>query len=141
MIFSSLKYTLAWRIDINLELVCCKKHQKKLQNRGPPMDLNDSKLILHEFKWFPWSSRINFIPFRIFRGPLIHKPVTGQEPFFLLFLTANWLWKLFVLKVFLSNFMKKSVVKLSNFCQHTACPFNFPLNKRGYFISETSIRI
>ena len=27
----------------------------------------------YESKWFPWSSRINFIPFRIFRGPLFHK--------------------------------------------------------------------
>ena len=25
---------------------------------------------------------INFIPFRIFRGPPFHKPVTGQELFF-----------------------------------------------------------
>ena len=33
----------------------------------------------NESKWFPWSSRINFIPFRILRGPLFHKPVTGQE--------------------------------------------------------------
>ena len=53
-----------------------------LQNRGPLMDPNDSKLIAYESKWFPWSSRINFIPFRIFRGPLFHKPVTGQELFF-----------------------------------------------------------
>ena len=35
-----------------------------------------------------WSSRINFIPFRFFRGPLFHKPVIGQE-LFLLFLSAN----------------------------------------------------
>ena len=33
-------------------------------------------------KWFPWSSRINFIPFIIFKGPLFHKPITGQELFF-----------------------------------------------------------
>ena len=50
-----------------------------LQNRGPLKDLNDFRLIVCESKWFPWSSRINFIPFRIFRGPLFHKPVTGQE--------------------------------------------------------------
>ena len=55
---------------------------------GDLKDLNDSKLIVNESKWFPWSSRINSIPFRIFRGPLFHKPVTGQEHF-LLFLTAN----------------------------------------------------
>ena len=36
----------------------------------------------------PWSPRINFIPFRIFRYPLFHKPVTGQDIFFL-FLTAK----------------------------------------------------
>ena len=53
-------------------------------------DLNNSKLIVYESKWFPWSSRINFIPLRILRGSLFHKPVTGQE-LFLLFLTANWL--------------------------------------------------
>ena len=33
-------------------------------------------------KTFAVSSRINFIPFRIFRGPLFHKPVTGQELIF-----------------------------------------------------------
>ena len=72
-----------------LEPVCCKKQQKSswpvtgLRNRGHLKDQNDSKLIVYESKWFPWSSRINFIPFRIFRGPLFHKPVTGQEPFFL----------------------------------------------------------
>ena len=77
-------------------LLNCKKQQKKdfwpvtgLRNRGTLKNLNDSKLIVYESKWFPWPSRINFIPFRIFRGPLFHKPVTGQELFFLLFLTAN----------------------------------------------------
>ena len=33
-----------------------------------------------------WSSRINLIPFRIFRGPLVLKPVTGRELFFCHFL-------------------------------------------------------
>ena len=72
----------------HLEPVCCKKQQKNswpvtgLRNRGPLKDLNDSKLIVYESKGFPWSSGINFIPFRIFRGPLFHKPVTGQELFF-----------------------------------------------------------
>ena len=51
------------------------------RNRGPLKDGNDSKLIVYESTWFSWSSRINFIPFRIFRGPLFRKPVTGQEPF------------------------------------------------------------
>ena len=46
-----------------------------LRNRGPLKDLNDSKLIVYESKWFPWSSRINFLPFRIFSGPLLYKPV------------------------------------------------------------------
>ena len=36
--------------------------------------------LLYESKWFPWSSRISFIPFRNFRGSLFHKPVTCQEP-------------------------------------------------------------
>ena len=67
-----------------LEPVCCKKQQKKsswpvtgLHNSGLLKDLNDSKLIVYESKWFPWSYRINFIPFRIFRGPLFHKSVTA----------------------------------------------------------------
>ena len=34
----------------------------------------------------------HFIPCKIFRGPLFHKPVTCQE-LFLLFLTANRLWR------------------------------------------------
>ena len=78
-----------------LELVCCKKQTAKnslrrvtgLRNRGTMKDLNDSKLIVYETKWFPWSSRINFIPFRIFRGPLFCKLVTS------LFLTANRLYR------------------------------------------------
>ena len=77
----------SYHIQCILEPVCCKKQQKKsswpvtgLQNRGPLKDLNDSKLIVQG--QCPWSSRINFIPFRIFRGPLFHKPVTGQGIFF-----------------------------------------------------------
>ena len=53
-----------------------------LKNRGPLKDLKDSKLILNESKLFPWSSRINLMPFRIFWGPLFYKPVTGQELFY-----------------------------------------------------------
>ena len=34
---------------------------------------------MYESKWFPWSSRINSISFRIFRGILFHKPLTSQE--------------------------------------------------------------
>ena len=51
------------------------------RNRGPLKDLNVSKLIVHESKWFPWSSRINLIPFRIFRGSLFYKPATSKKLF------------------------------------------------------------
>ena len=47
-------------------------------------------------KWFPWSSRNNFIPFRIFRGPLFHKPVTGQELFFAVSYSKPALCKIFM---------------------------------------------
>ena len=50
--------------------------------RGTLKDLKDSKLTLNESKLFPWSSRISLVPFRIFRGSLFPKPVTGQELFF-----------------------------------------------------------
>ena len=79
--YDSLLFT--WITIMHLEPVCCKKQQKSswpvtgLRDRGPLKDLNDSKLIVYESKWFPWSSRINFIPFRIFWGPLFHKPVTA----------------------------------------------------------------
>ena len=53
-----------------------------LGSREPLKDLKDSKLILNESKLFPWSSMISLVPFRIFRGPLFPKPVTGQELFF-----------------------------------------------------------
>mgnify|MGYP006975437472 CR=1 FL=1 len=69
-----------------------------LRNRGPLKDLKDSKLIVYESKWFPWSSRINLIPFKIFRGPLFHKLVTGQE-LFLLLLAANPNWVLLTVKI------------------------------------------
>ena len=44
--------------------------------------MKDSKLILNESKLLPWSSRISFVPYRTYRGPLFPKPVTGQELFF-----------------------------------------------------------
>ena len=50
-----------------------------LRNRESLKDLNDSKLIVYESKWFPWSSRTNLIPFRNFRGPLFHKAVTSSS--------------------------------------------------------------
>ena len=56
-----------------LELICLRNGKKSSlpvpgmrNSRGPLKDLNDSKLI-------------NFIPFRIFRGPQFHKPVTRQD--------------------------------------------------------------
>ena len=70
---------------LSLELVCCKKWQKIIPDQllvcGHLKDLNDSKLIINESKLFPWSSRINLVPFRTFRGPLFPKPETGQELF------------------------------------------------------------
>ena len=78
-----------------LEPVCCKKQQKSswpvtgLGNRGPLKDLNNSKLIVYESKWFPWSSRINFISFRIF---IIFSYSINQwlvRNFCLLFLTTD----------------------------------------------------
>ena len=77
-----------------LEPVCCKKQQKKVPNQLLVCGIGEfwrTWMIpnwLYESKRFHWSSRINFIPFRIFRGPIFHKPVTGQE-LLLLFLTAN----------------------------------------------------
>ena len=41
----------------------------------------DCKLMLNESKLFQRSSRISFVPFRTFRGPLFPKPLTGQELF------------------------------------------------------------
>ena len=53
-----------------------------LRSRGALKDLKDSKLIVYESKWFPWSSRINFIPFRIFRGPPIPQTSNWSGTFF-----------------------------------------------------------
>ena len=57
-----------------LEPVCCKKQQKKVPDQLLVCRIGEL--------WSTWKSRINFIPFRIFRGPLFYKPVTGQELFF-----------------------------------------------------------
>ena len=72
-----------------------------LRNRWPLKDFNDSKLIVYKSKWFPWSSRINSTPFRIFRGPLFYKPETGQELFccFLQQTGSTSLWPLKQLKL------------------------------------------
>ena len=52
-------------------------YSKIIQNRGPLKDLNDSKLIV----WVQVIPLIIQDQFYIFRGPLFHKPVTGQELF------------------------------------------------------------
>ena len=74
-----------------LEPVCCKKRQKivpelrpvtGLGNKGPLKVLNGTKLILDDHGNNLDSFRISLESFRSFRGPLLYKPVTGQEPFF-----------------------------------------------------------
>ena len=53
-----------------------------LGNKGPLKVLNGIKLIL-DGHWNNLDSfRISFESFRSFRGPLLLKPVTGQELFF-----------------------------------------------------------
>ena len=51
------------------------------EEKKVPDQLLDSKLSLNESKWLPWSSRINLVPFRTFKGTLVHKPVTCQVLF------------------------------------------------------------
>ena len=69
-----------------LELVCCKKRQKIVPDQllvwGSLKVLNGTKLILDDNGNTLDSFRISLEPFRSFRGPLLHKPVTGQELFF-----------------------------------------------------------
>ena len=102
--------------QLKLKLVCCKKQPKKsywpvtgCRNRGPLKYLNDSKLIVYESKLFTWSSRINFIPFRIFRGPLFHKPVTDQELLQLFF-------RIKLFRISLIPYYPKKVTFDTNFC-------------------------
>ena len=77
-----------------LEPVCCKKRQKSscpvtgLWSRGPLKILNGIKLTLDGQGNHLDSYTISLESFTFFRGPLFHKPVSGQE-LFLLFLTAN----------------------------------------------------
>ena len=116
-----------------LEPVCCKKVPGQFLVCGigelwSLKDLNDSKLIAYESKGFSLSSRINFIPFKIVRGPLFYKSLTGQEPFFLLFLTANrlyWFDKIFTLNLIsvnksMKNHRFKDIISLES-------GFEFPL--------------
>ena len=75
-----------------LEPVCCKKHPKIVPDQllvwgimGPLKVLkvlNGTKLILDDHWNDLDSSRISLESFRSFRGPLLHKLVTGQELFF-----------------------------------------------------------
>ena len=53
-----------------------------LENKGPLKVLNGTKLILDDHGNNLDSFRISLESFRSFRGPLLHKPVTGQELFF-----------------------------------------------------------
>ena len=82
--------------DFLQDPVCCKKKERSwpgigLWNMGPLKNLNDSKLI--EWVWvipiIIHDQFYKYVTFRIFRGHLFHKPVTGQELFLCVFLTAN----------------------------------------------------
>ena len=73
-----------------LEPVCCKIRTKivsdqlltGLGNKGHQKVLNGTKLILNEHGNNSDSFRISLESFGSFRGPLLFKPVTGQELFF-----------------------------------------------------------
>ena len=73
------------------------KQQKKVPDQllvcgivwGPLKIVNGIKLILDDQGNHLDSYTIRLESFRSFRGRLFRKPVTGQEHFFLLFLTAN----------------------------------------------------
>ena len=71
-----------------LEPVCCKKRPKNsslpatcLETKGPLKVLNGTKLILDDHGNNLDSFRISLESLRSFRGPLLLKPVTGQELF------------------------------------------------------------
>jgi len=53
-----------------------------LGNKGPLKVLNGTKLIVDDHGNNLDSFRISLESFRSFRGPLLLKPVTGQELFF-----------------------------------------------------------
>jgi hypothetical protein len=53
-----------------------------LGNKGPLKVLNGTKLILDDHGNNLDSFKISLESFRSFRGPLLLKPVTGQELFF-----------------------------------------------------------
>ena len=74
-----------------LEPVCCKNQQKKVPDQILVCGIGflwrtwmiPNWLYMSpsrpKSKWFPWSPRINFIPFRIFRGPLFFFKQTGSR--------------------------------------------------------------
>ena len=82
-----------------------------LWSRGPLKDLKDSKLILNESKLFPWSSRISLVPFRIFRGTLFSKPITGQELFFAVSYSKPALVK-YIMKIWIQYSDLKSKIEV-----------------------------
>ena len=53
-----------------------------LGNKGPLKVLNSTKLIQDDHGNNLDSFRIRLESFKSFRGPLLHKPLTGQELFF-----------------------------------------------------------
>ena len=74
-----------------------------LGNKGPIKVLNGTKLILDDHGNKLDSFRLSLEAFRSFRGPLLLKPVTGQELFFavsyskpaLVILMASTIWEMF----------------------------------------------
>ena len=60
-----------------------------LENQGPLKVLNGTKLIIDDHGNNLDSFRISLKSFRFFRGPLLLKPVTGQELFFAISYSSN----------------------------------------------------
>ena len=60
-----------------------------LGNKGPLKVLNGTKLIIDDHGNNLDSFRISLKSFRFFRGPLLLKPVTGQELFFAISYSSN----------------------------------------------------
>ena len=75
---------------VSLEPICCKKQQKSpnqetgLGNRGSLNILCNTKLVLHENEWPPYSWKNNLVSFRTFIRPLFPKPVGWLGLFLLL---------------------------------------------------------
>ena len=58
------------------------KNSSGLGNKSPPKVLNGTKLTLDDYGNNLESFRISFESFKSFRGPLLHKPLPGQELLF-----------------------------------------------------------